>query len=95
MWQPLESIPVSCRGWAETKAAYRFFDNDKVTGDKILAPHRRATFERMEVHPTVFLIQDTTHLNYSTQYQRKDIGLVWTTKETMPNLGPQRYCVWP
>ena len=72
--KPLESIPVSCRGWAETKAAYRFFDNDKVTGDKILAPHRRATFERMEVHPTVLLIQDTTHLNYSTQYQRKDIG---------------------
>lgn len=28
---PLESIPVACGGWAETKAAYRFFDNKNVT----------------------------------------------------------------
>ena len=72
--KPLESIPIACRGWAETKAAYRFFDNDKVTADKILTPHRRATFERMKAYSTILLIQDTTHLNYSTQYQREDIG---------------------
>jgi len=23
--KPLETIPVACQGWAETKAAYRFF----------------------------------------------------------------------
>ena len=26
--KPLETIPVACQGWAETKAAYLFFDND-------------------------------------------------------------------
>ena len=33
--KPLETIPVACQGWAETKAAYRFFDNDKVTAAKV------------------------------------------------------------
>ncbi len=32
--KPLETIPVACQGWAETKAAYRFFDND--TGQSTL-----------------------------------------------------------
>ncbi len=72
--KPLETIPVACQGWAETKAAYRFFDNEKVTPDKILAPHRQATLKRMKAYPTILVIQDTTHLNYSTQYQKKDIG---------------------
>jgi len=72
--KPIETIPVACQGWAETKAAYRFFDNDKVTASKILAPHIQATFKRMQPYPTVLLIQDTTHLNYSLHYQKKDIG---------------------
>ncbi len=28
---PGHSIPAACRGWAGSKAAYRFFDNEKVT----------------------------------------------------------------
>ena len=31
---PEESIPVSCRTWSETKAAYRCFSNDKVSAKK-------------------------------------------------------------
>jgi Transposase DNA-binding len=72
--KPLETIPAACQGWAETKVAYRFFDNDKVTADKILLPHLQATLKRMQSYPVVLLIQDTTHLNYSTQFQKKDIG---------------------
>jgi hypothetical protein len=26
--QPTTSLPVACRGWTETQAAYRFFDNN-------------------------------------------------------------------
>src|SRR3546814_432479 len=72
--KPLETIPVAFQGWAETKAAYRFFDNDKVTASKILSSHIHATLKRMQLYPTVLLIQDTTHLNYSLQFQRKDVG---------------------
>ncbi len=71
---PTETIPVACQGWSETKAAYRFFDNAKITSEKILAPHIEATLQRMEAHNTVLLVQDTTHLNYSTQAMKKDSG---------------------
>lgn len=71
---PEESIPVACGGWAETKAAYRFFDNSHVNAEKILAPHREASLERIKRQKTVLLIQDTTTLNFSGQRQRTDIG---------------------
>ena len=35
--RPNLSIPAACGGKAEMAAAYRFFDNDKVTFDKVLA----------------------------------------------------------
>jgi hypothetical protein len=38
--RPNLSIPAACGGRAEMEAAYRFFDNDKVTFDKVLEPHR-------------------------------------------------------
>jgi hypothetical protein len=72
--KPMESIPASCKGWAETKAAYRFFRNDLVTAKKIIKPHRVATLNRIQSHPLVLLIQDTTTLNYSSQTARKDTG---------------------
>jgi hypothetical protein len=54
--KPLETIPMACQGWAEKKAAYRFFDNGNVTEEKILAPHIEATISRMELYSTVLLI---------------------------------------
>ena len=30
--QPEKSIPAASRGWSETQAAYRFFDNEKGDG---------------------------------------------------------------
>jgi hypothetical protein len=72
--QPEVSIPVACNGWAETKAAYRFFNNKKVNAEKILSPHRAASIERIKLHKTVLLIQDTTTLNFSKQFNRTDIG---------------------
>jgi hypothetical protein len=32
------SIPLVCQDWANTKAAYRFFSNDRVSEDEIFAP---------------------------------------------------------
>ncbi len=72
--KPTETIPVACQGWPEKKADYRFFDNAKITSEKILTPHIEATLQRMESHNTVLLVQDTTYLNYSTQAMKKDSG---------------------
>lgn len=38
-----ESIPLACQDWANTKAAYRFFANERVSEADILAGHFRAT----------------------------------------------------
>ncbi|MDP1975920.1 MAG: transposase [Alphaproteobacteria bacterium] len=45
---PMESIPGSCQGWAETKAAYRFFENKLVTTRKVIKPHRIETLNRIK-----------------------------------------------
>ncbi|KTC70119.1 transposase Tn5 [Legionella birminghamensis] len=71
---PSASIPESCKGWQETEAAYRFFENDLVTSKKIIKPHRQATLNRIKGHPVVLLLQDTTTLNYSGQKEREDLG---------------------
>ncbi len=36
---PTTSIPAACRGWAETKAAYRLLDNDSMDWRDLLEPH--------------------------------------------------------
>ncbi len=40
------SLPLACQDWASTKAAYRFFSNDRVSEDEILAGHFGSTRER-------------------------------------------------
>jgi hypothetical protein len=63
--KPEESIPGCCGGWAETQAAYRFFNNEKVTPEGILAPHQEATLGRILEHPVVLCVQDTTELDFT------------------------------
>jgi hypothetical protein len=75
---PGASIPAACNGWGETKAAYRLLSNDKVDGQKVLEPHYACTEERMQEHPVVLCIQDTTELDY-------------TGKNDIEGLGPLNY----
>ena len=62
---PEASINAACHGWADTQAAYRFFDNDNVCPDEILRPHAQATIGRANDHPVVLAVQDTTELDYT------------------------------
>jgi hypothetical protein len=61
--KPTLSIPAACRGRAETEAAYRFFDNPRVSPQKILKPHHQATLRRIREHAVVLLPQDTTEID--------------------------------
>jgi hypothetical protein len=60
--RPNLSIPAACGGRAEMQAAYRFFDNDKVTFEKVLRPHAARTLQRLAGHPAVLLVQDTAEI---------------------------------
>jgi hypothetical protein len=64
---PTASVPKCCQGWAETMAAYRFFDNDSVDWQAILAPHWQQTQHRMAAQPVVLCLQDTTELDFNGQ----------------------------
>lgn len=75
MWQsPLASISAACRGFAEVMAASRFFRNQKVSQEQILAPHREATVLRVSQHRQVLYIQDTTELDFTSKKKLEGTG---------------------
>lgn len=73
---PEGSIPDACKIQSETKAAYRFFLNQKVSPEKILAPHIQATIQRCEEHPVILWIDDTSEEDFSENSvsQSKNLG---------------------
>lgn len=73
---PENSIPGALESWRETKAAYRFFSNNKVDEVKILEPHINATKERMSKESVVLLLQDTTDIDYSKYQSLTDMGFL-------------------
>jgi len=68
--KPTLSVPAATRGRAEMEAAYRFFDNDKVSPEKILEPHVEATRERISQADVALLVQDTTDLDLTRPKQQ-------------------------
>jgi hypothetical protein len=42
------TVLLACQDWANTKAAYRFFSNDRVSEAEILAGHFEATRDRFD-----------------------------------------------
>lgn len=72
--KPEFSIHGACGSWAESMAAYRLFENDKVTSEEILASHRSAVVNRMSQYRRVFVLQDTTGLSYGSHIAVEDLG---------------------
>jgi len=66
-WQNL-GARFSAAGHAEAMAASRFFENEQVTQQKILAPHRAAIVQRIAAgaFPQVLIVQDTTECDYTS-----------------------------
>ncbi len=65
--QPTASVPQACGDWADTMAAYRFFDNEEVDWRAILGAHTDCAMTRMAAHEVVLCIQDTTELDFNGQ----------------------------
>lgn len=72
--RPEASIPQACGNAAETKAAYRFWDNEAVTPAGILEPHRRRTVERVGRRPLTLVIQDTAEVDLSSHPAAEELG---------------------
>ena len=72
-----ESIPLVCQDWANTKAAYRFFSNDRVSEADILSGHFQSTRDRTVARDgLVLVLHDTTEFTY----QRERPELIGITK---------------
>jgi len=67
--KPSLKFPAACKGDAETRAAYRFLDNEHVTFSTILKPHHDATIERIRAQPVVLIPQDTTELDLTRPHE--------------------------
>ena len=60
-----ESIPLACQDWANTKAAYRFFSNDRVSEEDILRGHFDATRRRFAASDgPILILHDTTEFSW-------------------------------
>lgn len=76
---PGGTVPLACQDWANTKAAYRFFDNDRVDETEILEGHFQATRARMPSdRGPILVLHDTTEFTY----KREDIKAIGMTTVT-------------
>ena len=71
---PVASLKAACRGWAESIATYRFFDNERITEAALLEPHREATLQRVQAQKRVLVIQDTTEIDYTSKKDLEGTG---------------------
>lgn len=67
-----ESIPLACQDWANTKAAYRFFSNSRVSEGDILAGHFESTRARVAATSgPLLVVQDTTEFSFQRERPEK------------------------
>jgi hypothetical protein len=63
-----QAIPFACQDWANTKAAYRFFSNDRVDEVAILSGHFEATHDRFAATDGyVLVLHDTTEFSFKRE----------------------------
>jgi len=72
--RPMASIPEACGSPAAAKAAYRFLENSRVSGQEILASHGAQTQQRLASAHLVLAVQDTTSLDHSTHPATEGLG---------------------
>lgn len=61
-------------GKAGAKAAYRFWNNDRVRAGEVLAPNAAKTAQRSMQYPVVLVAQDTTEINLSSHPATHGMG---------------------
>jgi Transposase DNA-binding len=64
------TTPWACQDWANTKAAYRFFSNERVTEASILAGHFASTRNRFSATSgfPVLVLHDTIEFSFTREH---------------------------
>ena len=71
--RPSESFPKLLAD-AELEAAYRFFGNEQVAPEAVLAPHVRQTVRRASEVSRILVVHDTTAFEFGGQSKREGLG---------------------
>lgn len=85
--KPQSPIPESFKSWSDVFGAYRFFDNEKVSADKILASHYDACLARCSEFKIVLVAHDTSSTNHSGLKKTVGLGEVGDSKNSPDALG--------
>lgn len=72
--KPNLSIPKQNKEWKNIKAAYRFYDSDKVHFIELIQPHINQTKKMVKKRKQILAIQDTCHISYSHHSSMKDLS---------------------
>ena len=85
-----ESIPMACQDWANAKAAYRFFSNERVNEGEILAGHFQATHDRFEATDgPILVLHDTTEFSFQRESPER-IGVTYSVNSGRDKAGRVR-----
>ena len=74
--EPECPINQVCLNWAETKSAYRFFHNDRISPAALLSPHASKTRDRAQQFDRILAIQDTSYFNYTKHPKTVGLGSI-------------------
>lgn len=78
---PQAIMNQAIRNFYDCKAAYRFWDNPKISVKKICDSHRKAIEEKIDPEEKFVLeIQDSTELNFSTHLKTMGLGPIASGK---------------
>lgn len=72
--KPAESINMQSENWSQSKGAYRFFDNEKVSFPEIIKPHINLIKDQIKSCKTILAIQDTCMVGYDHHKSVTDLG---------------------
>lgn len=72
--RPDGSTPEQTESWGDCKAAYRLFNQDDVTFERIIAPHCQQTRAACRPGDVKLLINDTTEIDYGCHRRVTGLG---------------------
>src|SRR5437588_12645211 len=72
--RPEASVPQATVSWAATKAAYRFWDNDRVDPQALYRAQRDGVLARLPAGGPLLALQDTTDLNFTAHPRTRALG---------------------
>ncbi len=73
---PGGTLPQAFPEWRQLKAAYRFFNQPKVTFEQIQKPHWQHTRAVCQQPGQYLLIEDTTELDYTDHPRTEELGCI-------------------